>query len=194
MRVTSFLVNEQKFVVVSHQNISKIVALSKLDGMLDIANRRTFDEFIHNEWKRCARNKTYLSISIIDLDNFKTINDQYGHAVGDYCLEQASNVLKNYSARASDLCARFGGDEFAVAWGNVGRSTSLSLANKILNDIAAVKLAINEQQASKHLTASIGVASIIPEKDKSVDSLLKAADDALYEAKENGKNRVFASA
>lgn len=124
MRVTALQMSCQDYFVISHQNITErklaeeeVKNLARLDGLTDIPNRRAFDEFLYNEWRRCLRLKLPISLAIVDLDHFKLLNDIYGHQSGDECLIKIGALLKEFASRPGDICARYGGEEFALVWG-----------------------------------------------------------------------------
>jgi diguanylate cyclase (GGDEF)-like protein len=164
--------------------------LARIDGLTDIPNRRAFDEFFHNEWKRCLRLKRPISLAIVDLDHFKLLNDSYGHQYGDECLIKVGTLLKSFHNRPSDICARYGGEEFALVWGDTPLEQAKQLSNRLLKHIAALNIANSNSPTESYLTASIGLAEIVPSSDRKEADLLGMADEMLYRAKMHGKNRV----
>ncbi|WP_019528540.1 sensor domain-containing diguanylate cyclase [Dasania marina] len=197
MRVTPFQVSQNKYFVISHQNITerklaeeKVKALARVDGLTKIPNRRTFDEFLHKEWQRCYRLNKPISVAIVDLDYFKLINDRYGHQAGDECLIRVAEVLSELSNRPSDICARYGGEEFAVVWGDTSLQAASVLAEKILTKIVGLNIPNADSTIDKFLTASIGVAELIPSSETTEAEIIKKADQMLYRAKDSGRNRV----
>ena len=200
MRVTPLQVQGIKRYLISHQNITErkiaeeeVEKLSRIDGLTEIANRRTFDEFLHIEWKRCARLNIPISLVLIDIDHFKLFNDTYGHQAGDECLKKVGGVLKKFASRPSDICARYGGEEFAVVYGNTSLEQSRSLACKLLDAIRELDIANVESPTIPLLTASIGLTTLYPTKDDDESELIREADKLLYIAKESGRNRVVHS-
>lgn len=124
MRVTPFVLGNNDCFVISHQNITerklteqKAKKSAKLDGLTNIHNRRCFDEFLTNEWRRCTRLNKTISLALIDIDHFKLLNDSSGHQSGDECLIQIGKILSEFVNRPGDICARYGGDEFVTVWG-----------------------------------------------------------------------------
>lgn len=197
MRVKPFKLDDANFYVVSHENITervsaeeKVLNTSRMDGLTDIANRRYFDEFLDNEWKRCARLKLPLSLAIIDIDYFKLLNDTYGHQAGDECLRKIGAVLKEFAHRPTDLCARYGGEEFAIVLGATAEN-SLEMMSDLLDAVRALGIANINSLVMPTLTVSIGVATMYPDIDTEAKELITVADEMLYEAKDSGRNRVF---
>lgn len=197
MRVQPFEMDGTHFYVVSHENITervlaeeKVLNLSRIDGLTDIANRRYFDEFLDNEWKRCERLKLPLSLAIIDIDYFKSLNDTYGHQAGDECLRKIGAVLKKFAHRPTDLCARYGGEEFAIVLGATAEN-SLDMMNDLLDTICALGIANKNSSLMPTLTVSIGLATMHPDIDTKAEKLIMVADEMLYKAKESGRNKIF---
>lgn len=197
MEVTLLVLQKQKYYVISHQNITarvaleqKAIELSQIDGLTGISNRRAFDDFIELEWHHCLRNNFPLSLAMIDIDNFKQINDQYGHLTGDACLKDIANVLTKYTNRASDKCARYGGDEFVVVWGQSKHDEVLKLANEILQGMN--KLDVKTQKGNKQgeISISIGLCTALP-TSISLSKFIAATDSLMYQAKNSGKNTII---
>jgi diguanylate cyclase (GGDEF) domain len=157
------------------------------DPLLDIANRRLLEKRIAWELSRLQNACGDSALVFIDLDNFKDVNDHYGHKVGDALLDTVSQIL-HAATRTSDTPARLGGDEFVVLLPDTSLEDAVMIANRIL-EATAVIATLPESHLT--LTLSIGVASARPEMED-VDAWLKSADDALYEAKRRGKNQIFA--
>lgn len=198
MRVIPFGLEDKEYYVISHENITervlaeeKVLNQSRIDGLTDIANRRYFDEFLDNEWKRCARLKLPLSLAIIDLDHFKSLNDTYGHQAGDECLKRVGAVLKKFTHRPADLCARYGGEEFAIVLGDTTAENSFAMMNDLIDDIRALGIPNKNSSVIPTLTASVGVATMYPHTCGSKEELIAAADKILYKVKENGRNKVL---
>lgn len=197
MEIDKFILAENTFFVISHQNITKRVTLeqeamrlSKVDGLTGIANRRAFDDFIELEWHQCMRNQFPLSLMLVDIDNFKSINDTLGHQVGDACLKAVSRVLEQYTGRASDISARYGGDEFMVVWGHVTFDQSEVLSSAILNKINQIEIINSQGQLHGHVSASIGLCSTIP-SGGDLEHFITTVDRLMYQAKQSGKNKVI---
>lgn len=162
--------------------------LSITDALTGLFNRRLFDMRYVEEIHRARRNGTEISLLMIDIDDFKKINDIHGHLCGDRCLFRLATDLRKILKRASDFLARYGGEEFVAILPETGLSAATRLAERIRE--AAEKLEIRFEGDTIRLTVSIGVASCVFEDFTMKDSLLSRADDALYQAKARGKNRV----
>ncbi|MBC8237749.1 MAG: sensor domain-containing diguanylate cyclase [Helicobacteraceae bacterium] len=198
MHVTSFFMEDANCFVISHQNITerklaeeKVLNQSRIDGLTDIPNRRYFNEFLDEEWKRCRRLGLPISLVIIDLDHFKLLNDTYGHQAGDECLQSVGKILKEFGgARPGDLCARYGGEEFAIVYGNTTLDEAKILASKLLDEIRSLNIPNEKSLLLPTLTASIGLATMYPNENNSETLLIKKSDELLYSAKENGRNQI----
>ncbi|MBS1228488.1 MAG: diguanylate cyclase protein [Proteobacteria bacterium] len=170
----------------------KLEALSNTDGLTGIANRRSFDTGLAQEWKRAQRTGTSLALLVIDVDRFKHFNDHYGHLAGDDCLRALGKVLGETGRRAEDLVARYGGEEFVVMLPGAKLPDVLERARHIQQAIRSLAIAHAGTPAAI-VTVSIGVAVQIPSPQQPADDLVQRADQALYQAKRNGRNRVCAA-
>ena len=165
--------------------------LSNLDSLTGLANRRCFDENLEKELKRATRDKTPLSLILLDVDYFKEFNDTYGHLVGDECLKQISNVLRKTVERSHDLAARYGGEEFAMILPSTGLKGGLIIAQRLREMTENLDLTSPKASILQSVTISLGLVSIPHgKKDITPKILIDQADKALYEAKRLGKNRV----
>ncbi len=171
----------------------QLEALSNLDGLTGVPNRRQFDETYPNEWRRCLREQAPLSLLMIDIDYFKNYNDTYGHLQGDTCLKYVAQAIKCSLKRPADLVARFGGEEFCVVLPHTDAEGSLGMARAIQHSIAALGLAHEASDVAGIVTVSIGCAFRLPQRDDDPTQLLREADEALYEAKRAGLNRIVMS-
>jgi len=164
--------------------------LSREDSLTGLANRRRFAEFLARAWQRALRDKTPLCILIIDIDNFKAYNDNYGHQQGDQCLKLVAEAIRRAVGRASDLVSRYGGEEFVVVLGDTPLEGGLKIAENIR--AAVERLGIAHKGARRHacVTVSIGVTSTLPTRDTQPETVLVAADRAMFNAKNDGKNKV----
>jgi diguanylate cyclase (GGDEF)-like protein len=162
--------------------------LIKIDSLTGLYNRRYFDEYLWQEWKRAQRDRTPLSIMMVDIDHFKYFNDHYGHLIGDDCLKTIAQALLKSVQRSTDIVARYGGEEFIMILPNT--ADPLPIAEKCR--LAVVQLAIPHRHSPppQFVTVSIGVSSMIPEQGVDPTELIHRADMALYKAKQLGRNRV----
>jgi diguanylate cyclase (GGDEF)-like protein len=170
----------------------KLTALSSTDALTGLANRRSFDEALAREWGRAQRSGEPLALAMVDVDSFKLYNDTYGHQAGDQCLRQVARVLADSMQRAADVAARYGGEEFAfiAPLNSAGQATEM--AEKIRAQIEAMAIPHPRTVTGcGHVTVSVGVASIIPADKQGPEVLLRAADQALYRAKDSGRNCVM---
>jgi diguanylate cyclase (GGDEF)-like protein len=163
--------------------------ISSSDGLTGIANRRLFDEYVSLEWRRARRNTSSLGLLMCDVDHFKRFNDTYGHQAGDDCLRQVAGAIGKYLERPSDLPARYGGEEFAVVLPETEIGGAFFVAEKIRYAIHELNIP-HSQSPSDRITVSIGIAAMIPDKSNPFDELIQSADQALYRAKAEGRDRV----
>jgi diguanylate cyclase (GGDEF)-like protein/PAS domain S-box-containing protein len=161
-----------------------------VDALTGIANRRRFDDALAAEWRRASREGSKLSLLLIDADHFKRYNDTYGHVRGDSCLKQIAEAALDVVLRPGDLVARYGGEEFAVILPGTDELGAKGVAEEICQAIRNRRLP-HEGNAPGIVTVSIGCATIIPQRGKSAQDLIEAADQALYRAKGRGRNRVI---
>ncbi|MEC4805634.1 MAG: diguanylate cyclase [Jaaginema sp. PMC 1079.18] len=166
--------------------------LATLDDLTQVANRRLFQETLYKEWRRMRRESQPLSLILCDIDYFKQYNDTYGHQVGDYCLRKVGQVLTQNVNRPADLVARYGGEEFAVILPNTEVEGATVVAEKIRSAIAAEALVHAKSDVAPWVTASFGVATSIPDRVLSPETLICVADLCLYEAKKQGRNCIVA--
>lgn len=159
------------------------------DGLTGMANRRTFDQTIHTEWRRAIREARTLSLLMIDVDHFKHYNDTYGHQQGDECLKLVAHTMAAEIQRASDLVARYGGEEFAVILPGISIHGAAVVAERIRAAIEKLQLPHAGTRA-RHVTASIGAATALATLISTPADLISIADAALYRAKKAGRNRI----
>jgi len=168
--------------------------LSCMDGLTGVANRRRFDEFLAKEWKRAIREKANLALILIDIDYFKTYNDNYGHQKGDDTLKSVVNALSSGINRPADLLARYGGEEFVVVLPDTTMQGALLLANNLRERVHALKIPHEHSKVDQYVTVSLGVSCCeAGQTFKSSTKLITDADKALYEAKDAGRNIVSGS-
>lgn len=167
----------------------KLEQLSTTDSLTGVSNRRRFDEVLELEWARANRTNQSITLAILDIDWFKLYNVHYGHQAGDECLRRVSAVLKSNIFRTGDLVARYGGEEFVFITPMMDSQHTLKVSEKILQEIR--RLAIPHEMSSYgFVTVSIGVALLRPHYSQNSNLLVKTADEALYEAKNQGRNRI----
>jgi diguanylate cyclase (GGDEF)-like protein/PAS domain S-box-containing protein len=170
----------------------KLETLATVDGLTGLANRRRFDERLLEEWGRAYRERTSLSLLMIDLDHFKAYNDQYGHPAGDECLRAVAGVLAAEAKRTTDLAARYGGEEFVMLLPNTDAAGCARIGERVLREIRDLGIAHRLNFPSRIVTASIGGAVCRPGVERSAGhaSLVEAADQALYAAKDHGRDQL----
>lgn len=166
-----------------------VEALAATDPLTGLANRRKFEEVLNNEWRRCVRDHSQLSMLMIDADHFKLFNDCYGHMKGDGCLKQIAAAAQDVVARPGDLVARFGGEEFAVILPGTDKAGAIQLASQICEAMRGKRIP-HEASASGVVTVSIGCATIRPTFGLQAVKLIELADQALYDAKHRGRDMV----
>lgn len=166
--------------------------LSNLDGLTHIPNRRAFDEVLKREFFHSQRNHLPISVAICDIDNFKALNDAQGHLAGDDCLVQVAHALSAVVKRPGDLVARYGGEEFGVVLPYTDAAGALLVGDLLRGKIESLQLPHPASEVAECVTVSVGVATYVGAEHVTVKDLLKQADQALYQAKAQGKNRVLA--
>jgi diguanylate cyclase (GGDEF)-like protein/PAS domain S-box-containing protein len=166
-----------------------VEALAATDALTGLANRRRFDQVLTGEWRRGLRDGRPLSLLMIDADLFKSYNDNYGHPQGDSCLKQIAEVATNVAARPGDLVARFGGEEFAAILPNTDAAGALQLGRAICEAMRA-RILPHCSNPSGIVTVSVGCATMVPAFEMDAVNLIELADEALYKAKHQGRNRV----
>jgi len=164
--------------------------LSSSDVLTGLANRRHCDAFLETEWQMGLRYRTQLSLLFLDVDDFKTYNDHYGHQAGDICLQKIATVINECVRRPHDLCARYGGEEFIVLLPNTSLENTLQIAEKIRKSVELENIPHAYSRVSPHITISIGVVSMIPQTGLNQNILVEMADKALYNAKKLGRNQI----
>lgn len=168
-----------------------LLRMSMIDGLTGLANRRHFDEIFEREWRRGFRDQSLLSVVMIDIDYFKKYNDRYGHQAGDDCLRTVGQSLADTIKRPGDFIARYGGEEFVVILPSTELENARSIAESMRGNVSDLRLSHEDSLVAPVVTISAGVTSDVPAKDSSPDGLIKKADEALYKAKDSGRNRVI---
>ncbi|MEJ2038058.1 MAG: diguanylate cyclase [Desulfosarcinaceae bacterium] len=164
--------------------------LAALDGLTQIANRMRFDDRMIQEWRRARRDGNPLALVLGDIDYFKEYNDTYGHIKGDEALYAVAQAISAALKRPMDMVARYGGEEFAIVLPNTNLPGAMRVVNEVRAAVDALKIEHKTSRAKDHLTLSFGVAAIVPEGETSARELVQAADQALYKAKNTGRNRI----
>jgi diguanylate cyclase (GGDEF)-like protein len=180
----------RRVVVALEEANRKLERLSFLDGLTNIANRRRFDEYLGLEWRRAQREQTPVSLILVDVDFFKLFNDHYGHEAGDEVLKRVAATLDATVGRPADLVARYGGEEFVVVLPGTDVQGAARLAERLRAAVAAMEIPHAQSRTAPHVTISLGVATIVPAREGAPEGLVTAADQALYEAKREGRNRL----
>ena len=160
-----------------------------VDPLTGIANRRYCIEHLALEYRRARRDKHPLSLLICDIDYFKRYNDAYGHLAGDDCLKRVANTISEELRRGGDLCSRYGGEEFVVVLPETDQAGARTLAERIRQAVEALKILHRGSPIGSHVTMSVGLATEL-ENYENYEALFKRADEALYQAKHLGRNRV----
>ncbi|HEY7752281.1 MAG TPA: diguanylate cyclase [Steroidobacteraceae bacterium] len=167
-----------------------LAELALHDGLTGIHNRRRFDEHLERVWQQGMRERKPVSLLFADIDHFKKYNDRYGHQAGDEALRAVAAVLARHARRPFDLAARFGGEEFAVLLYDAVSREASRIAGEILAEVRAQALVHEDGVAGGVLTVSIGVATAVPQAKRSAAGLLQLADQALYAAKDGGRDQA----
>lgn len=167
--------------------------LAAHDGLTGIANRRAFDERLTAEWSRAARDRQAVSLLMLDVDFFKRYNDGYGHQQGDECLRKVATAMAGAVFRAADFAARYGGEEFVILMPGASAKGAMAVAERVCMRIAELGMPHAHSDVAAHVTASVGVATMIATPETHAEALVAAADAALYSAKHAGRNRVAAA-
>ncbi|MEM8930029.1 MAG: diguanylate cyclase [Acidobacteriota bacterium] len=166
--------------------------LARQDGLTGIANHRRFLEFAEQCWRICVREDKPMSVLMIDVDHFKAYNDIYGHQAGDQALRRVAETIAGIARRPLDLAARYGGEEFSVVLSHNDLDDARHLAEQARREVLALDIPHSGSAESDRVTVSVGVATVVPQRDTDVGMLISLADRALYRAKRNGRNRVEA--
>lgn len=167
--------------------------LSTIDELTGLANRRSFDIALTREWSRARRNKGSIALLMIDVDRFKDFNDIYHHQLGDNALKKVAKVIGTFANRPGDMAARYGGEEFALILSNPSDAYLVEVSELLLNRIRDLKIEHSGSDVDKYLTVSIGSSMIMAPDYDDHSPLVSAADTALYQAKQSGRNKVCAA-
>ena len=195
MRATIVQRAPRQLFAISHREVTRrklaeeqAERLAMEDSLSGIANRRRFDQALKEEWRRRKRSKAPISLIMIDIDHFKRYNDTFGHLEGDTCLQQMASAIAPLARRAGDLVARVGGEEFAIILPGMNGDDARAKAEEARHVIES--LPISDEGLKASITASFGVATANHECEGAMLDLIRVADEALYLAKRDGRNRV----
>ncbi|PRC91570.1 sensor domain-containing diguanylate cyclase [Solimicrobium silvestre] len=181
----------QSIQVVLEKTNQKLAKLSTTDGLTGLANRRKFDEIGPHEWQRALRKRESLAVAMVDVDFFKIYNDEYGHQAGDQCLIAIAKTLAAGLRDGSDFIARYGGEEFIILLPGQDAQGAFDVLERLRCDIEALALPHAGSDCASVITLSAGYAAMVPEARSTLAELIEKADQNLYSAKRNGKNRVL---
>jgi diguanylate cyclase (GGDEF)-like protein len=170
-----------------NQELEKLV---NIDGLTNIPNRRFFDYYLEKEWKLSIRRKRRLSLIMADIDFFKLYNDYYGHLKGDDCLKKVANVFSKALTRPADLPARYGGEEFAIILPETDEHGATSVAKGIFKTLEKENIPHKNSKISNSVTCSMGIITLLPTAQDTIENFIEKADLALYQAKNGGRNRI----
>lgn len=184
----------QRELETTNQMLQRLISI---DGLTQLANRRRFDEYLDQEWRRLLREQfshthptpKLLSLILCDIDYFKAYNDTYGHQAGDRCLQRVAKAIQGAVRRPADLAARYGGEEFVILLPTTNSEGAYRVAETIRTRVKALGIAHRDSQVCKYVTLSAGIATTSPSANEGLESLIEAADIALYQAKKQGRDR-----
>lgn len=168
---------------------AKLAELAVTDELTQISNRRSFNEYLDSQWKIAVRENKPMSLIFADIDHFKYYNDYYGHQKGDECLYRVAQIMKNTIRRPKDFIARYGGEEFAVILPDTREEGAEYIANDIIAGIVNAAIPHEKSDIVSYVTVSLGITTVYPDQNTRPERLVKMADEALYEAKKQGRNR-----
>ncbi|MFO7942597.1 MAG: diguanylate cyclase [Bacillota bacterium] len=185
------LLDVSALAIANARHYAALMDLANTDGLTRIPNRRRFDEYLHRTWLRASVAEEPIALLMADIDYFKPYNDRYGHGRGDDCLKRVARAIARECIRPTDMVARYGGEEFVVVLPNADLEAACKVAERIQRSIEDLHIPHETSEVADHLTISIGVAHARPKEEFHGDALLKRSDEALYRAKEAGRNRVY---
>ncbi len=170
--------------------INRLKTLSEIDDLTQLANRRSFQRHLIDEWQRAVRSRSPISLILCDIDYFKPYNDTYGHPAGDECLRQVANAIGQSIRRPSDLAARYGGEEFVILLPNTDADGARQVAKDAGAKVRSLKLDHKSSKVSPYVSISLGVTTVTPTQSMAMSVLVDTADLGLYKAKQQGRNRL----
>jgi diguanylate cyclase (GGDEF)-like protein len=165
--------------------------IAERDGLSGLYNRRMFDTLANRLWLQAQRDHEYLQVILVDIDHFKPYNDLYGHQAGDHCIRQVASIIARAARRPFDFCARYGGEEFALVLYAPTGSDPTAIPEQIRRETMALSITHAKSDAARVVTVSIGSAIAGPGMKRSLAGLIQSADEALYRAKQLGRNRIL---
>ncbi len=165
--------------------------LAERDGLTGLYNRRAYSAYMERIWRQSRREQSQLTVMLIDIDDFKPFNDLYGHQAGDDALKRVAEVIAMGAQRPLDFAARYGGEEFVLVLYGLANDFGRDLPEQIRQKVEALAIPHAESSVGAHMTVSIGVAIVTPGAERSLAGAVQMADEALYQAKEDGRNRVI---
>jgi diguanylate cyclase (GGDEF)-like protein len=168
-----------------------LIELAQRDGLTGLYNRRIFDDYIQRVWRQARRDQVKVEIIFIDIDHFKVYNDLYGHQAGDDCLRKVAHRISRSAKRPFDFSARYGGEEFVLVLYGPPEDYARTLPEQLRREIMELAILHEGSQVAPTITVSIGVAIAEPSSGRSLTGAIQAADEAHYEAKQSGRNRVI---
>lgn len=172
---------------------SDLEQLSRSDQLTGLPNRRYFDEMLEMQWQKALREEEDVNLMFMDIDDFKAFNDHYGHQAGDDCLLQVAQALGGQVLRSSDFVARYGGEEFVALFHRTDLEGLEKIAQRLILSVDDLKIPHAKSRCNGFVTLSIGIARLRPGHDSCPETLIKQADEALYQAKEQGRHRYVFS-
>ena len=184
---------KQRLLAELEEKNQELERLSFMDGLTGISNRRYFDMVFKKEWRRAQRDRTPLSLVMMDIDCFKSYNDTYGHQNGDDCLKQVAHALDAALLRGGDFIARYGGEEFVGVMAGIGIKGAVAVAERMRENVEQLAIVHDTSPVSDRVTVSAGVACAVPDDDNDPGELVQQADALLYQAKARGRNRICSS-
>ena len=168
----------------------RLETLSTIDALSGLANRRKLDEVLQEQWQQARENACWLAVIMVDIDHFKAYNDTHGHQAGDVCIQLLADVLSVHVRHFGELAARYGGEEFVLVLPRMDLAQACALAEQIRLEFASQATCLKSLPSEHCVTISLGVAAMMPTADTSLDCLIRAADRALYRAKNKGRDQV----
>ncbi len=173
--------------------LGRVEEISRTDSLTGVANRRFLDEILDSAWRQCAQQHAPVSVLMLDIDYFKQYNDSAGHVAGDECLRQVAEALRSGVLRDEDVVVRYGGEEFLVLLPGADTRAVANVAERIQRLLRGMRIAHPNSPVSPFLTASLGCATVWPAEAGTPDDLIRSADQALYQAKSDGRDRIAVS-